>query len=206
MKKLIIRSVLIVIFSGSICIGKAQTSNTNIAQVIIDPSLQGQYKELLEKSNSIKDYRVVKAAKLSSFWRNSMDTIKNERRELAKAKIQLQTQAKAIKALNQDLAINDKSLAESKAMIDEVKFLGISVSKSSYQIIMWGLILALSGGLGIITFLAKGYRKEATYRITLFQDLSEEFQTHKIKANEKEKRLARELQTEKNKLEEAGNY
>ena len=67
---------------------------------------------------------------------------------------------------------------------------------------MWGLVVFF----GVIAFAviarSAGYRREATYRTQLYTELEEEFKTFKTKANDKEKKLARELQTERNKLDD----
>lgn len=60
----------------------------------------------------------------------------------------------------------------------------------------------ISRSISLFIFINKGFKKEAYYRIHLFEELTEEFKNFKTKANEKEKRLARELQTERNALEE----
>ncbi|NNU34318.1 hypothetical protein HK413_09460 [Mucilaginibacter sp. S1162] len=67
---------------------------------------------------------------------------------------------------------------------------------------MWGLVLIVGAIAGVVLARSGGARKEAAYRTTLYNELEEEFKTYKAKANEKEKKLARELQTERNKLDE----
>ncbi len=86
--------------------------------------------------------------------------------------------------------------------MDAVDLLGISVTKSGYNLIMWGLVLVF--GITAIVVIARtgSYRREAKYRTDLYTELEEEYKTYKSKANEKEKKLARELQTERNKLDE----
>ena len=67
---------------------------------------------------------------------------------------------------------------------------------------MWGLVI-LFGALAILVFTRIGsYKHEAMYRTTLYSELEEEFKAYKVKANDKEKKLARELQTERNKVDE----
>jgi len=44
--------------------------------------------------------------------------------------------------------------------------------------------------------------REAKYRTQLYNELEEEYKNYKVKANEKEKKLARELQTERNRLDD----
>jgi hypothetical protein len=67
---------------------------------------------------------------------------------------------------------------------------------------MWGLVIGCGAVLAIVIITSAKYRHDAHYRIKLYDELSEEFHAYKAKANEKEKKLARELQTERNKLDE----
>ena len=87
-------------------------------------------------------------------------------------------------------------------MVDEISMLGISINKGTYNWIMWGLVLFLGAAFAFILFQSFSLRKEARYRSNLYSDLSEEFQAYKTKCNDKEKKLARELQTEKNRIDE----
>jgi hypothetical protein len=67
---------------------------------------------------------------------------------------------------------------------------------------MWGLVIAFGLALLIVILRTGGAVREAKYRTKLYDELTEEFQAYKAKANEKEKKLARELQTERNKVDE----
>lgn len=169
---------------------------------IPDRSLEGQYKELIQKSNNYNGYKIINPVRIAAFKKNYMDTLNVERRKLSGLQGKLTVQNETISSLKADLASKEQNLEKSKALVDEVRLLGISLSKSTYNILMWGLVAVLAAALSLIVFKSKRYRKEAKYRIKLFNELSEEFQSHKVKANEKEKKLARELQTEKNRLDE----
>ena len=169
----------------------------------VDKSLSGQYREIIQKSkNDARGFKVVNPARLSSFNKSFSDSLRQTRRALAEAQNKITAQNKTISSLQADVNTKDKSLTESRAMVDDISLLGIPVNKSTYNWIMWGLVILLGAGFAFVVFQSAGYRKEARYRIKLFSDLSEEFQQHKIKSNDKEKRLARELQTEKNRVDE----
>jgi len=59
--------------------------------------------------------------------------------------------------------------------------------------------------LAIIILRSAKHIHEAKYRSTLYDEISQEYQNYKVKANDKEKKLARELQDERNKLDELKN-
>ena len=67
---------------------------------------------------------------------------------------------------------------------------------------MWGLVILFGATAAVVIARSGLHSREARYRINLYNELEEEFKTYKAKANEKEKKLARELQTERNKLDE----
>ncbi len=165
----------------------------------VDNSLNGQYNEVLKKIYRYQEPPV------AAFHQSYMDTLNNVKQKLREAQNKLGVQNKRIATLQGDVNNKDQTLNESESKLNEVSFLGISVSKTSYNLVMWGLVLALGAALIVVIYLSASSRREAAYRIKLYDELSTEFQTHKVKANEKEKKLARELQTERNKLDELMN-
>lgn len=186
----------------SVKIGLAQDSTK-----VYPKTLDGQYREMMDKSNHFQDYKVVKQTRLANFRKSALDTINRERRRIAELKQKLTAQTQTVSGLKNNLDSKDKTLAESKAKVDEISFLGIPFSKGSYSTMMWGIVFVLAAVLAFIFFQSTSYRREAKYRIKLFDELSEEYRLFKTKANDKEKKLARELQDERNKLEElSGRY
>ncbi|WP_026897878.1 hypothetical protein [Daejeonella oryzae] len=168
-----------------------------------DPTISGQYNELIKKSkNNNQGYKIINPVRLQTFKRNLTDSLNTSRQKLAEAISQLNDQNKQINTLNAGIKTKEENLSKSEDLINQIEFLGMPVNKSTYSMVMWGVLFLLAAALAFTLFQSQSYRKEARYRIKLFSDLSEEFQTYKIKANEKEKRLARELQTEKNRVDE----
>jgi hypothetical protein len=179
------------------------SSSAQDSLATVDKSLAGQYREIIQKSkNNAQGFKIVNPARLSSFNKSFSDSLRQTRRNLTEAQNKIAAQSKTISSLQGDVSTKDKSLAESRARVDDISLLGISVSKSTYNWIMWGLVILLGAGFAFVLFQSGGYRKEARYRIKLFSELSDEFQQFKTKSNDKEKRLARELQTEKNRVDE----
>ena len=162
------------------------------AAVPVDKSLNSQYQYLLTKVYNYQQPFVV------ALWKNVMDTLNNNRRKLKVMQDTVSVQAKTIVDLKADITSKDESLQAS----DSISLLGISTSKGTYNLIMWGLVIVVTAVAVFVIARSGSNIKEAAYRTQLYNELDEEFKTYKAKANEKEKKLARELQTERNKVDE----
>lgn len=171
----------------------------------IDPSLRGQYQLLLSKSKTLNGYKLVNPSRLSVFWQNVRDSLTTDRKQLVVTKKKIEDQGKEISELKKQISGTESSLANSNAKLNEISFLGIGFTKSNYNLIVWGLIIALAAALAIIILRSAKHIHEAKYRSTLYEEISQEYQNYKVKANDKEKKLARELQDERNKLDELKN-
>jgi hypothetical protein len=168
----------------------------------IDPSLQGQYQLMLSKSRTLDGYRLVNPSRLTSFWKNVRDTLSSERKELYNARAKISAQQKSITDLKTQIGGKETALNSSNAKLNEITFLGIPFSKSSYNMIVWTLIIILGLALTVLIFRSRKLLHEARYRSNLYNEISTEYQNYKMKSNDKEKKLARELQDERNKFEE----
>ncbi|MDO3640390.1 MAG: hypothetical protein ACTHMI_05870 [Mucilaginibacter sp.] len=161
-----------------------------------DKSISGQYKYLLTKIYHYQEPQV------AAFYRNLKDTIEATKAKLKQTEAKLAAQVKTASDLQSDVSDKEKSLALSNSRVNSVNFLGIYIDKSLYNMIMWGLVIALGITAAIVIYRTGSFSREAKYRIDLYNELDEEFKAYKAKANEKEKKLARELQTERNKVDE----
>ncbi|TWR26414.1 hypothetical protein FPZ43_14715 [Mucilaginibacter pallidiroseus] len=162
----------------------------------VDKSLRGQYQYLLTKVYNYQQPLV------SALVKNYNDTLSTTRKQLKAAQATLAQQAQTIDTLKATANNKDQSLVQAQAKVDEVSLLGIPMKKTTYNWIMWGLVIVFGAVAAIVLARSGAHSREAKYRIKLYNELDEEYKTYKAKANEKEKKLARELQTERNKLDE----
>jgi hypothetical protein len=201
--------LLIFIFLGTLTVqSTAQiVKRTDTLQKVrvVDPSLKGQYESLLYRSKSYYGAKLIVPGRLTAFYQNVADSIRKERAGSKNALLKIKQQAKTIDTLNSQIKGNESSLASSNAKLDEISFLGIPFSKSAYNTIVWSIIIVLALALAFVVIRSAKNISEAKYRSELYEEVSKEYQTFKVKANEKEKKLARELQDERNKLDELKN-
>ncbi len=158
----------------------------------VDKSLNAQYQYLLTK---VYNYQQPFVAAL---WKNVMDTLNASKRNLKNAQASIASQSKNISDLQAEVADKEASLSAS----DTIDVAGATIPKSTYNLIMWGLVIVSVAVTIIVVARSGSNKREAAYRTQLYNELEEEFKTFKAKANEKEKKLARELQTERNKVDE----
>jgi uncharacterized protein YlxW (UPF0749 family) len=170
-----------------------------------DPSLQGQYQLMLSKSKTLYGSKLVNPSRLSQFWQSVRDTIRTERKRSSTAQSQIAILQKEVSGLKSQISGTESSLAATNAQMDQITFLGIAFSKSSYNMTVWTIITVLALVLAIVFIRSAKSVQEAKYRSGLYEEISQEFQAYKVKANDKEKKLARELQDERNKMDEFRN-
>jgi hypothetical protein len=163
---------------------------------VVDHSLEGQYNDILSHTYS---YHV---PPLVAYHKSIMDSLNTEKRKFRDAQQRLIAQAKVIADLQGSVNGKDQSLTESANKQNQISFVGIPLSKGTFTLVMWALVIVLGGALAIVVYTSGSNRSEAAYRIKLYEELEDEFKAYKAKANDKEKKLARELQTERNKVDE----
>lgn len=165
-------------------------------------SLKGQYEDLLKHSWMQQGYKVVNPTRLSALWQNVTDSLKKTNKELTSAKQKLNEQAKQISELKKLTGSEGAAIAENSASSTHIQVLGMSVDTYTYNWIVWGAIVVLGIGLAAVLFSTARNSNEARHNRELYEEISSEYQSYKTKAKEKEQKLSRELQTERNTLEE----
>src|SRR5690554_5861745 len=155
--------------------------------------------EAFEKSNSYQEYKVIKKTQLITLRRNIIDSVSNLEEQISTLQNQLAQQKVEIDSLSDSLHITQQSLAESKEKEDGIKFFGILTSKSTYNAIMWGIIviLLLVGGFLFYRFL-NSHRITNAAQLKM-AEMEIELEDHRRSSLEREQKLRRKLQDEINK-------
>jgi hypothetical protein len=159
-------------------------------------SLNGQYQYLLTKTLNYQQPLI------AALWKNVTDSLNHERGQIKELKASLDTKNKILDSLKTDVSTKEQTISQSTSKVDSISLFGLNMSKSTYNLVMFGLVIGLAAALTIVILTTAKYRHEAKHRTELYEEIEEEYKNYKAKANEKELRLARELQTERNKLDE----
>lgn len=162
-------------------------------------SLNNQYQYMLTKTFRFQQ------PLLAALWKNVNDTLTKVRNDAKTALAKQAADAKLIDSLKTAAASASKDQASAQSSSgpsDTISLLGINLSKSTYNLVMISLVVVLGLALAIVIGTTAKHKHEAKHRTELYEEIEEEFKAYKAKATEKEIKLARELQTERNKLDE----
>ena len=169
---------------------------------VVDNSLNAQFNELKNRSNSYQEYKVVRVVSLDNFWKNVEDSLAAVHKEILEANNAIAAQNKKLDSLHQTLEAREEALEKSEYDIAHLQVLGMDVQKDSYVSFTWGVFFVLLLILAIAFAKYKSSNKVAVEKKSDYEELSQELNDYKQKAREKEIKLMRELQTERNTIEE----
>jgi len=167
-------------------------------------SFDAKYDSLIQVSETFKIYKVIPKTSLDLFWSEVTASLSEKDQAISDLQLQVEEQGLKVESLVQDNAAVQAELDASLTQNDSINFLGLLLSKLSYHIIVWSLILILTG-LGILayTMFFRSNKLTVRHRKEL-ENLEREFERHKQSAREKQVKLKRELQTAINQLDARG--
>ncbi|MDC1105443.1 hypothetical protein OAT16_01980 [Prolixibacteraceae bacterium] len=164
-----------------------------------DKTIDEQFDLIYNRSTKYQEYKVVKITWYQGLRKNIKDSLN------AKTSLWQEANAETIKLksevenLNNDLTQTKQNLESVTNEKDSLSILGILVEKSTYQTILWSIIVVLII-LSIICFLLFKRAHILTNRTQeKLNDTQEEFEIHRKRALEREQVLARKLHTEQRK-------
>lgn len=146
-----------------------------------------------------KRYEVVRVISLDKLRQNVLDTLEVYSKKEGELKATIAGHETTISSLNKKLEETTGNLVSVTEEKDSMSFLGIQVSKASYNTMLWTAIGAL---LGTLLFFVYKFRKSNSLTQEAKSNLSElevEYEDHRRRALEREQRISRQLQDEINK-------
>ena len=191
MKKIIIPLSLLILFSFPLYAQDAIEVQKN--------TLENQMTEAFEKSNSYQEYKVVKKVQLATLRRNILDSVAAFEKQIVAQKNELDFQDAKIDSLTHSLANIQQQLTESIAKEEGMQILGIQTSKSTYNTVMWGLVLVLLIVGGFLFYRFLNSHKVTNAAELKIAELEIEIEDHRRNSLEREQKLRRKLQDEINK-------
>jgi septal ring factor EnvC (AmiA/AmiB activator) len=183
-------------------VSNAQTETTS------EPSLDGgtinsQFDYLYQKSGNYqadgKRYEVVRTINLDKLSQNVTDTLKAANKKAAELQDIINNQEASISSLNQKLEETSKSLLSVTEEKDSISLLGMQVSKATYNVTLWTMILALLFLLFLFIFKFRQSNVLTQEAKANLSELESEYEDHRRRALEREQRISRQLQDEINK-------
>lgn len=165
-------------------------------------SLNAKYNNMIESTETFNQYKVIPKTSLDAFWSEVMDSMQEDSRSIQSLTEQVQSQIDSIESLTSERNSVQNELDESLMLNDSISFLGITLSKSVYHIIVWGIIFVVLV-LSIVVYLMFLKSNKVTTRSRKeLETLQHAFEEHKSQSREKQVKLKRELQTAINTIDE----
>ena len=172
------------------------------AQAQEDAKLANQYQDMIESSETFEKFKVIPITKVNSFGQIMNDSISALKEGVASAKSAKRTAEKQRDSAKSQMAAIKTELEETESAVNEMPFLGIPMSKTTYNIVMWSIIVVLIAGLVIVyVMFLNSFRM--TRQAKKDKDLvDQELEDLRKRSHDKQVKIKRELQTALNKLEE----
>lgn len=162
-------------------------------------TIESQFDYLYRKSSSYQEYKVVKKTFYQKIKGNVLDSMGALKKDLIDTKKLVEVQGEEIKRLKSDLLTTNDNLTAVTKEKDNIKFLGIPMTKASYNSLLWTIIFSLVALLLFFIFRFKSSNTITIQSKNLLSDTEKEFEAYKAKALEREQKVRRELQDELNK-------
>jgi septal ring factor EnvC (AmiA/AmiB activator) len=166
-------------------------------------SVDSQFEFVFKKSGNYradgKRYEVVRTISLDKLRANVMDTLSGFNTRAAELKATIAGHESTIASLEEKLEDTTNSLAAVTEEKDNMSFLGIDVSKGTYNAILWTIIASL---LVLLLFFIYKFRNSnylTQEAKTNLSELETEYEDHRRRALEREQKISRQLQDEINK-------
>ena len=184
----------------------AQTNpvDENGTQTINEGSVNDQFEFLLRKSGNFRGtngqmYEAVSRNMLLNLQSNTTDSLKTIQSKLDNTRATVTTQQTEINDLKSNLGSTQSTLDATNLEKNNMSLLGMSMSKTSYNILMWSVIAGLL--VLLIIFIIKFKSSNAITKAAnkSLKEIDEEFEEHRRTALEREQKVRRQLQDEINK-------
>lgn len=189
--------VMMVVFTG---VGYAQESQDVKNDQPV--TLRDYFNDIYRNSESYQEYKVIKNTRLKSFWKVVNDSLKLYRSKIDEKAATIQSHIEKNKVLQAQIKDLEASLENSKYNTDRITFMGITMKKNLYNWIVWLLIAALAVAA---VYAMSGYiylKRVSHARKKEFKEVVEEFEDYRKKSYETKIKMGRELQDERNLVEE----
>lgn len=164
-------------------------------------SLTNHFNNILEKSETYENYKVIKTLALISFKSAMIDSLMSYQKEISSLEMNLTELRADFESLKKDFEDTQMQLIKSEEQNASMPFLWFTVNKSSYNVVLWSFIALLLFSIGILYSRIKHVCAVVKRVKSAYSKIMDEYRTQRHQSVEKQMKLKRELQTMQNRLE-----
>ncbi len=159
-------------------------------------TIKEQFDYLMKISGRYEDKKIIRLNSLKQFEANVNDSLHLAKKNLSDSEKLTGTQKKEITSLKNELETVKAKLEKTVNSKNSTALFGVEMPISTYNTIMWVLILALLLIAGLCFFLFKRSNVITVETKETLEDVRSEFDTHRKNVLVREQKLARKLQDE----------
>jgi len=183
--------ITLLLLSATVSFSQESTKDTN--------SIENQFDKIYRVSTTYQSYKVISKDSYQRLKLNVLDSLKSSKKIISEKDILLNVEKEHIENNKNLLAKTKTELDAALIKENSISFLGLQLSKVTYNLILWSIVIVLL--LALCYFIFKFSRsnvltKEAKHNLA---EVELEFEKHRKNTLEKEQKLRRQLQDEINK-------
>lgn len=190
MKNMILKNAAAILLMGLLsCPFQRADAQTGAIAVLDSATLEAQMEYIHQNTRVYNNFRAVREDIFLKMKGNVIDTLIEEKLQVAQLNSRLSERNFQIETLNTDLARTKNERDEAIQNKNSLTILGISMNKAVYNSVMWFIILGLAA-LSIIMFVL--FRRSFTVTSQTKNELNaalEEFDQYRKNAREKYEKL-----------------
>ena len=164
-----------------------------------DSSIKGQFDRIYRISTTYQTYKVINRDEYEKLKSNVIDSLKSSKKLISEKENLLKTERDNVELLNSMLNTTKLDLDTAQQKENSIFLFGTHLNKTTYNLILWFIIILLFVGLGFFVFKFSKSNVLTNEAQSNLLNIEKEFDDHRKKSIEREQKLRRQLQDEINK-------
>lgn len=164
-----------------------------------DSSIKGQFDRIYRISTTYQTYKVIDRDEYEKLKSNVLDSLKSSKKLISEKENLLKTERDNVELLNSMLNTTKLDLDTAQQKENSIFLFGTHLNKTTYNLILWFIIILLFVGLGFFVFKFSKSNVLTNEAQSNLLNIEKEFDDHRKKSIEREQKLRRQLQDEINK-------
>jgi uncharacterized protein HemX len=164
-----------------------------------DSSIKGQFDRIYRISTTYQTYKVINRDEYEKLKSNVLDSLKSSKKLISEKENLLKTERDNVELLNSMLNTTKLDLDTAQQKENSIFLFGTHLNKTTYNLILWFIIILLFVGLGFFVFKFSKSNVLTNEAQSNLLNIEKEFDDHRKKSIEREQKLRRQLQDEINK-------
>lgn len=197
------RTIILLICVLAVVGASAQTASDALERD--NQTLRERYLVMKNKSQNYQEYKVIKEHILDGMWRIIQDSLEQKQAAMRQAKAEINNLNKELDENRATLKAKEESMQDIVYASTHINVLGIDFDKGFFAGMVGVILLALGLVIAVIYYSMKIMRRNLAEKVELVNSISAEYEDYKRRAMDKQTKLSRELQNERNKLAELGS-